>query len=184
MAIFIHQHLKNLIKKLAILTPLLLLFLFGCNEQTPDKRFPTMKYGEIQLPTGQKMKAWISITEIEQKKGLSFLKKNEFAEDEAMLFFDLKDTPRQFWMPDTFFNLDIIFLTKDLYVIDIHRDIQHFTRRTPHHEVPRSKTVRCRHVLEIRADSRLSQHVQVGSQLKWISEPSLEKIEQGIRQMQ
>lgn len=184
MALFIHQPYLKLIKKFPIWALIFCSLMVGCNEQAADTRFPTMKVIEMELPTKKKIKTWVSITETEQKKGLSFLKEKEFKEDEAMLFIGLYDKARQFWMPNTFFNLDLFFLDKDFYVINIHRDLPHYTKREPHSNVPRSKTVYCRHVLELKANSPLAQHIQIGSQIKWLGKTSLEQIIQDTRQRQ
>ena len=98
---------------------------------------------------------------------ISTLESKDFSGTEGMFFTGAKMYPRQFWMPETHFNLDIIFLNADLYVLDIHKNIQHYKTREPKHKVPLSKEVISQHVLEIRADSPLSGKVQPGMILKW-----------------
>ena len=97
-----------------------------------------------------------------------------------MLFFYKSEGPKSFWMPDTYFNLDIIFLNKDFLVVDIVKNIQHHPGRAPNPPIARTPSVNCRHVLEIRADSPLSSKIKLGTQFKWMSEKSPAEIESGI----
>jgi uncharacterized membrane protein (UPF0127 family) len=170
------QYSKALIK-----TFLLLGLIVSCNEKG---KFSDYSQGEITLPSGKKLKVYMAVSTDQQRRGLSNTKPEEFADDESMLFFDEGDSVRQFWMPETFFNLDIIFLNKDLYVVDVHRNIQHYTKREPREAVPLSKKVYCRHVLEIKASSPLAKEIKPGMMLKWTGKQSLEQTGSYTRQQQ
>jgi uncharacterized membrane protein (UPF0127 family) len=163
----------NLIKNFLAFSFILITFM-SCNEN--DKSALAHKQyeqGEIELPSGKILTVYLAKSYAEQKRGLSHLKPEQFSTNEAMLFLDDFEHPRQFWMPNTHFNLDIIYLSKDLYVLDIHRNLQHFPKEGPNHLVPRSKTVVCRHVLEIRSESSLASEIHPGMILKWNSSPHL-----------
>lgn len=51
-------------------------------------------------------------------KGLMF--REHLGPREGMLFFGTKAEPRAFWMKNTLVSLDIIFISKDLRVLNIH----------------------------------------------------------------
>ncbi len=112
-------------------------------------------------------------TDEEQQTGLSGLPSDDFASDEGLLFPADENKLRQFWMPETHFNLDIIFLTKDLYVLDVHKNLPHFPKREPRSAIPLSKAVYSRHILEIRADSPLAREIRPGIMLKWSGDSRL-----------
>lgn len=175
----IQYNASKLIKNLVSLAALFVLI--SCND---TGRFVNYQKGVLELPSGEKLTTYLAISDEQQTLGLSGTKTDEFDNDEAMLFFNLVDSLRQFWMPETYFNLDIIFLNKDLYVLDIDRNVKHFEKRQPDHLIPRAKAVVCRHVLEVRSDSPLAKKIQPGMMLKWTSEPSLSQIESKIRSPQ
>lgn len=138
-----------------------------------NEKFKDYPRGKITLESGEVLKVYIADTFARQKQGLSKLPSSEFDPLEAMIFPENEMDYRQFWMPETHFNLDIIFLNKDMYVLDIHKNISHFTTREPNHLVPRSKTVYAQHVLEIRADSPVANKIKPGMILKWSSSVDL-----------
>jgi len=101
----------------------------------------------------------------EVTRGLSGVSPKDFKDDQGLLFFFPELGSRSFWMPDTYFDLDIIFLDKDLKVLDIVRDV-------PHHPgfqepIPRVKTVQAWHVLEMKAGSSHAQEIKIGQKLSW-----------------
>lgn len=146
--------------------------LVACNSEVNFKNYTS---GTIELPSGEKLKTYLAINEKQQMQGLSQLQDDQFKNDEAMLFTSSRSTFRQFWMPETYFNLDIIFLNKDLYVLDIHRNLAHYPKKGPRELVPISKRVRCQHVLEIKSSSPLAKKIQPGMMLKWLGPKSLEQ---------
>ena len=121
----------------------------------------------IVLPSGEELQTYIAEGPLKQATGLSNVKDNDFSESEAMFFPGSYPKLRQFWMPETHFNLDLIFLSEDLYVLDIQRNLQHFKSATPKKNVPMSKEVFCTHVLEIKANSKISSKIKHGMILKW-----------------
>ena len=74
-------------------------------------------------------------------------------------------------MPDTYFDLKIIYLNRDLEVLNI-------IERAPHHpgkseaisKIYRAPEIIARYVLEIRSDSPLGKGISVGKKFKWIKD--------------
>lgn len=153
-------------------------------EDTVDFSIQAPSLGSMQTAQGEKIKVRLAITPDQQEQGLSGLKPNEFAADESMLFFNTEDSPRVFWMPDTYFDLDIFFLDKDLKILSVERDVPHHVGRENLDKVYRTQTHYCRHVLELKSDSPIAKKIQTGDQLTWLSSPSLLQIESKIRQRQ
>ena len=87
-------------------------------------------------------------------------------------------------MPNTYFNLDIIFLDRQLKVLAIERNVPAHPGMQEPPMIYRTKNYYAHHVLEIRADSPLSQEIQVGSQIGWNAKISLSETESHIRQVQ
>lgn len=154
------------------------LFLFSC---TNSDVFEDYKKAQISLGTGEKLEVILAITPQEQEKGLSNIKPKDFKDNQVMLFTAKKMKLRQFWMPETFFDLDIVFLSSDLYVLDIDRGVKKHLTRYPRNEVPLSKPVYCTHVLEIKSESPLAKKIKIGDFLKFEGPMSLSQISQGTR---
>ena len=60
-----------------------------------------------------------------QIKGLSGIKRNQLKTNQGAIFIYPNEAPRSFWMPDTYFDLAIIFLDKNLVVKHVEKKHQH-----------------------------------------------------------
>ena len=130
----------------------------------------------LQLPSKEKIRTKIVFTDEDQSRGLSGIASSQFAPDQAMLFFYFHDNYRSFWMPDTYFDLDIFFVDKDLVIIDVQRNVPHHPGRNEPPSIARTRSVKCRHVLELRADSVFAKKLKIGDKLNWKSSPYPEQI--------
>jgi len=172
----IQQSAIILIKNLVLTS---LFTLVACNEEKLIKNIP--KIITLKTVEGKLLKTHLSVTPQQQTQGLSGVGDHEFQDDEAMLFFNLETKTRSFWMPDTYFNLDIYFLNENFKIIDVDRNVKHHIGRNDYSKIPRTKSVAARHVLELKAQSNISKIMKVGDILSWESEPSAQQIELKIR---
>lgn len=161
-----------------LLTLCFLFLMASCQSRDP------MKYAELITKDGQVIKTTLALTAAEQENGLSGVQSADWDEDQGMLFYYLQDNELRFWMPDTYFDLDIFYLDKDFKVVDVVRKVPHFIGRTPVASIPRVRGVWARHVLELKAGSKLSDSIKVGDSLRWQSPLTLQQIESKIRQLQ
>jgi uncharacterized membrane protein (UPF0127 family) len=141
-----------------------------------------LKYVDLISPSGEWIKTTIASTNAEKTKGLQGVKDSEFAEDQGMLFFYLRDSARSFWMPNTFFNLDIIYLDRNMKITDIVWNLAHYTGNV-NSLIPRAPSIIGRHVLEMKAGPPISSTLQIGDTLQWKSSLSLREIESKIREL-
>ncbi len=139
-----------------------------------------LQKGYIQTPSGQRIKIYLALSDRNQSQGLSGVRAKEFSDDEGMLFFNTNYQPRSFWMPNTYFNLDIFFLNKDLRVANVERNVPHHPGMSEPPAIYRTNTYKCWHVLELKHSS-LSKQIVSGSKLIWTSSPDLTQIELNIR---
>ncbi|MCY4524146.1 MAG: DUF192 domain-containing protein [Halobacteriovoraceae bacterium] len=154
---------------------ILLFFLLSCQSNIIPKE------AKLALPNGKIIDISLAITFEEQKKGLSGVSKEKFNKTQGMFFFYLEDGLRQFWMPDTYFDLDMFFLDKNLRVLKVLRKVPaHPGMETPP-PIFRTQPFFCRHVLEMRADSPLAAQIKKGFTLQWMGKLSLSEIESKIR---
>lgn len=143
-----------------------------------------IKKVELMTPFGAKLDTTIVITIPDQRRGLSGIKEANFSDDQAMLFFYTEDELHEFWMPYTFFDLDLFYLDKNFRVIGIKRQLKHFPAKGPEHLIPRAEPFFCRHVIEMKSSSPIAQKIGMGMNLKWTSRPSPSQIESSIRREQ
>lgn len=141
-----------------------------------DNVFEDYQKSTLQTKSGKELEVILAISPEKQQKGLSNIKDQDFKDNQVMMFTGERTKLRQFWMPETHFDLDIVFLTKDLYILDIDRSVKHFPKRYPRSEVPLSKSVFCTHVIEIKSSSPLAKEIQIGDYLKWTGTKSLSQI--------
>ena len=135
-----------------------------------------MESGKILLPSGLVLSTQLAITIEEQQQGLSGVASKDFKSDQAMLFVYKQTGMRSFWMRDTYFNLDIIFLNKDLKVLAIAKNLPAHPGDKEPPPIHRTSPVWARHVLEVRADSPAAREIKTGMVLKWASKISLSQI--------
>lgn len=154
-----------------LLTMVLLLTLWNCQSVSQDP----MKKVELITPYGKAIKTTLAITEADQNQGLSGVRPDEFSDDQGMLFFYMEDFEKHFWMPDTYFDLDLFYLDQNLRITEIIRKAPHYIGRANPHLIPRLRGVWCRHVLEMKSSSDIAQKLKVGDQLKWKSSLTLEE---------
>ncbi len=164
---FITQKPANLIKNLCLAISLVLLSPYTWGDASNLKK---LKTGTLTLASGKTVKLRYAISDEEQLKGLSGVMPDEFADDEGLLFYYKSDGPKRFWMPDTYFNLDIFFIDAKGKVKQVARDVlSHPGYNETLIPIARTDSVICRHVLEMKATSPLSKSIKMGDILKWTS---------------
>ena len=166
-----------------LLTLAWLFILFGCQSESrtnSDIQYPIKKV-ELITPSGESIDTTLAIDPKTQEQGLSGVKAEDFADDQGMLFFNLEDEEKQFWMPDTYFDLDLFFTDKDLKIIDIIRKLPFYVGRANPELIPRARGVWARHVLEMKSTSEIAKKLKVGDVLKWKGEATLQETEALVR---
>jgi len=161
--------MKNLIPQRAsklIIFLSYLTILTGCDASTSEhlKAYGT---GLLTLPTGQEIQVIIAQTAAQQTRGLSKVASADFDESLGMLFPANHMSARQFWMPETHFDLDLFFMDANYYIIDVHRGLKHQSVMGRRSDVPMSKKVFSQHVLELKSGSPLSKKLEPGMLLKF-----------------
>ncbi len=154
---------------------LVLVVILGLN----DLSFSKTSQSFIENPAGIKVSLRFAITKEEHTKGLSGIKSSDFKESEGMLFINTNNAPRKFWMPDTYFNLDIIFLDPTLKIVGISKDSPFHPGTQEPPNIYRTETYLAQYILEVKSKSKFSKNLKKGDQLKFIGRTSLLGIAQG-----
>lgn len=134
--------------------------------QTQGAAQAAKKLPLIQLATsgGRLLQVYVAKSAEEQGQGLSGIKDEEFYSHEGMLFYYEVDGPHSFWMPDTYFALDIFFLDEKLKIIDVERNVPPHPGRVVPPAIATTRAISSRHVLELKS-SDISQGLKVGDSL-------------------
>lgn len=162
--ITIYQKALKLIKNIVLLIIVLPLVAWGN---------PTY---ELANPQKSKVFLRLALTKEEHMRGLSGVKSEEFKSNEGMLFVNEAMGMRQFWMPDTYFNLDIIFLDSELNVVGIEKNVPFHKGMKEPPPIYRTKAYKAQFVLETKAESEFSKDLKIGDKLSFISSLSLSEI--------
>ncbi len=152
-----------------LLSLLLLFTLSACQSESRNSNNVQnpLKKVELITPSGETIETTVAITPAEQEQGLSGVKPEDFQDNQGMFFFYLSEDERHFWMPDTYFDLDLFYLDKDLKIIDIIRKLPFYVGRANPDSIPRARGVWCRHTLEMKATSEIAAKLKMGDVLKW-----------------
>lgn len=138
---------------------------------TETNRDP-LKVVYLVTPDGHEVDASIAYKSADQQQGLSGVKPENFNNQMGKLFMYFKDAARVFWMPNTFFALDIIYLDQNLVIKDIVWALPAYSGNV-NSEIPRAPSITSRHVLEMKAGSPISASLREGDKLEWKSSLSL-----------
>lgn len=169
-------------KKSFLFSILLLFGLCSCQPDSGNDSDETDPLKQVLLvtPYGDQIHASLAWRPEDQNAGLSGVKPEDFGANDGKFFFYLTEDVRYFWMPETFFDLDIFYLDEELFIEDIVRDLPHHeTREEP---IPRAPGIFTRHVLEMKADSPIADKLRNGDQFQWKSRLTLPQTESKIRQ--
>ncbi len=163
-----------------LLPLVLMLTLVACQSESRSRQDP-LKFIELVTPTGESIETTLAFLSKDQEQGLSGVRPEDFRDNQGMLFFYLGDDEKNFWMPDTYFDLDLFYLDKDLRIIDIVRKLPHYVGRANPQLIPRARGIWCRHTLEMKSSSQVAEKLKVGDVLKWKSKLSLNETESKVK---
>jgi uncharacterized membrane protein (UPF0127 family) len=122
----------------------------------------------LTTPDGHEIDTSLAYKSADQQQGLSGVKPENFNNQMGKLFMYFKDSARVFWMPNTYFALDIVYLNQDLTINEIVWALPAYSGNV-NSEIPRAPSITSRHVLEMKAGSPISASLREGDKLGWKS---------------
>ena len=117
---------------------------------------------EITPPDGFRVKARLALTPGEQSKGLMFV--TDLPHNTGMLFVFSEDGVKNFWMKNTFINLDMVFLSGEMKAGRIFHNVPRSFAGQPESEVARADAP-ARFVLELSGGTARAHGLKPGSKL-------------------
>jgi len=140
---------------LTILLLLLSVVLSACSESRASVELYFLNPDGTSSP---KIQAEIARSEGERRLGLMYRK--QMAANEGMLFIFPREAMRSFWMKNTYLELDMIFIDKDLKVVSV------LKRAVPLSESPRKSEKPATYVLEVIGGQAEPMGIRTGSKLQ------------------
>lgn len=145
--------------------------------------FAKIRHAHLILPNKKRIQVKLAITTKEQSQGLSGVKIKNFKKNMGLLFAYAKTGPHRFWMPNTYFNLDIIFLDKNLKINGIVWNAPAHPGYQDPSKIYVTKEFNARYVLEVSSIGKVANGLKAGQQLKLDASFSLLEIESKIRHL-
>jgi len=130
----------------------------------------------MKSPYGITVTLELALTRSQHTQGLSGLKSHQFKKTKGMLFVNPEMGIRRFWMPDTYFNLDIIFLDQDLKIVGIEKNVSAHPGTTEPPIIYKTKPYLAQYVLETKALAPFGKKLKINDQLKFSGPTSLSEI--------
>ena len=113
----------------------------------------------ISKKNDKKYKFDVEIADTKQKRKIGLQCKNKLKNFEGMLFSWTEEDYRYFWMKDTKFSLDLIFINSDLKVVDIFYNAKPFDLSTI------SSNKKAKYVLELNKDIFKKLNLMIGDRI-------------------
>ena len=95
-----------------------------------EKKSPIFKQivCSINVNKNNPQKLFLDIADNEQKRSYGLMNRKDIKPNSGMLFFWKDSQIRNFWMKNTYFNLDLFFLNKQGEIIEIYKNAKAFDK--------------------------------------------------------
>jgi len=164
------KSLKPLIMKIGIATAALIVVFFfilnNCDDESSEMHYYKFKKeGELTFVDSTKnpiIKIDIEIADNDYERQLGLMNRESMEEMQGMLFLFPQEEIQSFWMRNTLFSLDILFINSQKEIVTIHKN----TRPLSEQSYPSSKPAI--YVLEVNAGFCERHNVNLGDKVFWI----------------
>jgi hypothetical protein len=164
------KKLKPLIVKIGIVTvALIVVFIFilnNCSDEGSEVQYHKFKKeGELTIIDSvgnQLVKIDIEIADNDYERQLGLMNRQSMEEMQGMLFIFPEERFQSFWMMNTLFSLDILFINSQKEIVTIHKN----TKPLSEQSYPSSEPAI--YVLEVNAGFCERHNVKIGDKIYWI----------------
>jgi hypothetical protein len=164
------KSLKPIIVKIGIATVALIVVFFfilnNCDDENSEMHYYKFKKeGELTFvdSTGNTIiKIDIEIADNDYERQLGLMNRQSMEEMQGMLFIFPQETYQSFWMLNTLFSLDMIFINSKKEIVTIHKNT------TPLSEQSYPSSEPAIYVLEVNAGFCERHNVQLGDKIYWL----------------
>ena len=136
-----------------------LLIIISPNMLNAENKFPVFKKTvcKVEINKNKFQELYLDIADTEQKRSYGLMNRKNIKPNTGMLFVWRDKQIRNFWMKNTYFNLDLFFLNNQGEIIEIYKNAKAFD------ETNIKSKEKVKYVLEMKAGE---QNFQIGNKLK------------------
>ena len=146
--------------KLKIFNLILILFIFPTySDACENITFSNSEIYILSKKNNEKFKFDVQIADTKPKRKKGFQCQKKIKKNEGMLFVWGHEDKRYFWMKNTEFSLDIIFINKNLEIVDI------FFNAKPYDLMTITSDKKAQYILELYASVFKSFNLEIGDEL-------------------
>ena len=164
------KNINSLLVKIGIaaivLVIALVFILNNCQDETTNMHYYKFKKeGELTFVDSLEnpiIKIDIEIADNDYERQLGLMNRQSMEEMQGMLFIFPQERYQSFWMMNTLFSLDIIFVNSNKEIVTIHKDT------TPLSEQSYPSTEPAQFVVEVNAGFCDSHNIKLGDKIFWI----------------
>jgi len=164
------KKLNPLLVKIGIATVVLIIVLVfvlnNCQDETTNMHYYTFKKeGELTFVDSTEtpiIKIDIEIADNDYERQLGLMNRQSMEEMQGMLFIFPQERYQSFWMLNTLFSLDIIFVNSNKEIVTIHKET------TPLSEQSYPSTEPAQYVVEVNAGFCDRHNIKLGDKIFWI----------------
>ncbi len=164
------KNLKPLIVKIGIATTALIVVFFfilnNCTDESSEMHYYKFKKeGELTITDSTAnpiIKIDIEIADNDYERQLGLMNRQGMEEMQGMLFIFPAERFQSFWMMNTLFSLDMLFINSSKEIVTIHKNT------TPLSEQSYPSSAPAQYVLEVNAGFCESHNVKVGDKVFWM----------------
>lgn len=164
------KNYKSLIMKIGLaLLAIAVIFIFllnNCSEETSEMKFYSFKKeGELTFTDSvgnQIIKIDIEIADNDYERQLGLMNRKSMEVMQGMLFIFPQERYQSFWMLNTLFSLDILFINSNKEIVTIHKNTTPLSEQS----YPSSKPAI--YVLEVNAGFCDRHNIKLGDKVYWI----------------
>jgi uncharacterized membrane protein (UPF0127 family) len=138
---------------------------FMCDENNEETYYNFKKEGELTFTdsTGKEItKIDIEIADTDYDRQLGLMNRKSMEENQGMLFIFPTERLQSFWMLNTLFSLDMLFINSNKEIVSIHKN----TTPTSQQSYPSSKPAI--YVVEVVAGFTDNHNIKEGDKIYWI----------------
>jgi len=164
------NNLKPLIVKIGVATAILIVVFFfilnNCTDESSEMHYYKFKKeGELTITdsiANPIIKIDIEIADNDYERQLGLMNRQSMEEMQGMLFIFPAERYQSFWMVNTLFSLDMIFISSSKEIVTIHKNT------TPLSEQSYPSSAPAQYVLEVNAGFCEMHNIKLGDKVFWI----------------
>jgi hypothetical protein len=150
-------------KKPLLIAGLIVIFIalaIFTSQSTPLKKDDSMPKARIISGNGAACDIFIEISDDPEERMSGLMYRDRINDSSGMIFIFENEYPYSFWMKDTYIPLDMMFISENLYIVDINHNA------IPGSTIPYQSRSACKYVIEVNGGFCESHGIKIGDKVE------------------